>query len=214
MSAMESSTGTSATGSSRRRKVKIARRAVLAASVTAAAAMIGIRFFVLDSSMDVPGKDAVMPPPPNTGYPVVQFEDLGRIHLASGEAYAGYNSAPPTSGPHAPRPAEFKIHREPVAREQLVHSMEHGGVVVWYNCEAGPAPLSAEACTGLRDQLEATVRPYLEAKKLVVLVPSPDSPARISLTAWTILDSMDSFDEARVQSFLDVFIRRFNPEKF
>ena len=46
-----------------------------------------------------------------------------------------YNSNPPTSGNHNPQPAAFKIYDNAVPKENLVHSMEHGGVIVWYNTE-------------------------------------------------------------------------------
>jgi hypothetical protein len=44
-----------------------------------------------------------------------------------------YNSSPPTSGPHSPQFAQNRVYDTPVPKEQLVHSMEHGAVIVWYN---------------------------------------------------------------------------------
>ena len=59
---------------------------------------------------------------------------LGAVHLAvprAGTAYAcARDSNPPTSGPHAPTWAEPGVYTEAVAKERLVHSMEHADVVI------------------------------------------------------------------------------------
>ncbi|MCH8346663.1 MAG: DUF3105 domain-containing protein, partial [Chloroflexi bacterium] len=36
----------------------------------------------------------------------------------------------------------------------------------------------------------------------------------IALTAWRTLDTLDEFNEQRVQAFIDSFDRKFNPEGF
>ena len=45
-----------------------------------------------------------------------------------------YPQKPPVGGPHDPTPASDGNYagQGPVAREQLVHSLEHGRVIVWY----------------------------------------------------------------------------------
>lgn len=151
---------------------------------------------------------------PDTPYPVEQFPEQGRDHLTLGESFDGYNSNPPTSGPHAPSPANFAISDVPVPKEMLVHSMEHGGVVVWYNCQGGPAPLDESVCAQLVQELRGVVQPYLDEGKSLVMVPYPDMNRRIALTSWTFLDSFDEFDESRIRSFIDNFERLFNPEGF
>ena len=72
---------------------------------------------------------------------VVSFADQGRRHLADGESFDAYNSAPPTSGPHhaeAPRPgvygadepAPFNVIPSP---DEMLPLLESGGVVVYYD---------------------------------------------------------------------------------
>ncbi|HEU4760119.1 MAG TPA: DUF3105 domain-containing protein, partial [Dehalococcoidia bacterium] len=90
-------------------------------------------------------------------YPVQEFADQGRDHLRPGQEFDGYNSNPPTSGPHAPAPAPWGVSAAPLPKEVPVHNMEHGGVVVWYNCAGGPQPLDGGACQQLRDELTAVV---------------------------------------------------------
>lgn len=149
---------------------------------------------------------------PDYPFPVQTFDDLGREHLAAGQTYDFYNSNPPTSGPHAPQPAPWGVQEEPVAKEVLPHNMEHGGVVIGYDCDAGEAPLDDAGCQQLRDQLVGITESAVADGRLVLMVPYAGMEHRISLTAWRTLDAFDQFDGERVQAFIASFDRRFNPE--
>lgn len=142
----------------------------------------------------------------SAGLPGVFYPSQGNQHLQPNETYNGYNSNPPTSGPHAPTAQPPGIYREPIPKEVLVHSMEHGTVLVLYNCPQG--------CDDLRQQLEAIVQEYGEDGKLVLAAPYPDMDATIALVAWTRLDKFDEFDEGRIRRFIEVHERRYNPENF
>jgi hypothetical protein len=118
-----------------------------------------------------------------------------------------YNSNPPASGPHAATAPPFRIYDTPVPKENLVHSMEHGGVVVWHNT-------SDQAAIRL---LEEVVAEALSAGKLVVMSPYPDmEPETIAFTAWTRLDKfrVSQLTRERLREFIAVHDRRFNPEGF
>ncbi len=151
---------------------------------------------------------------PDYPFSIQVFEDLGREHLTPGQTYDFYNSNPPTSGPHASAPAEWGVHDLPVAKEALPHNMEHGGVVVLYDCSAGEAPLDDAGCQNLRDQLEAVTEENVADGKLVLMAPYDNMDYRIALTAWRTLDGFQEFDGERVQAFIDSFDRKFNPEGF
>ena len=151
---------------------------------------------------------------PEYPFPVQTFEDQGTEHLEPDQTYDLYNSDPPTTGPHAPAPAEFGVHDMPVAKEVLPHNMEHGGVIVLYDCSAGVAPLDDAGCQNLRDQLEAITEENVADGKLVLMAPYSGMEHPIVLTAWRTLDAFDQFDEQRVQAFIDSFDRKFNPEGF
>lgn len=151
---------------------------------------------------------------PDYPFAVVVFADQGREHLPPGQQYDFYNSNPPTSGPHALAPADWGVHAEPVPKEVAVHNMEHGGVVIWYNCAAGDAPLDEPACDDLRDQLAAITTANIGDGKQILTIPYPQMDRRIALTAWRTLDAFDEFDPDRVQAFIDSFERAFNPEGF
>ncbi len=149
---------------------------------------------------------------PDYPFTVQTFEDQGREHLEPGQTYDLYNSNPPTSGPHAPAPADWGVHDQPLAKEVLPHNMEHGGVVIAYDCSASE-PLDDAGCQQLRDQLTAVVESNAPAK-FVLMTPSAGMDSRIALVAWQTLDAFDEFDAARAQAFIDSFERKFNPEGF
>ncbi len=154
------------------------------------------------------GGSVTAAPVENYPYPLQRFDEVqpGHAHLAAGQTFDGYNSDPPTSGPHAPQAAAWGVSPVVVAKEVAVHNMEHAGVVVWYNCNGGPEGLSALACTEMRVQLERTVGDAVAAGKLVLMTPYPGMEHRIALTAWQFLDPFDEFDRQRVQTFIDTFV--------
>lgn len=119
-----------------------------------------------------------------------------------------YSSNPPTSGPHGDTPAPRGIYSEPIPREQLLHNMEHGGVVIWYNCSD-----CDETVASLREIAEG----FLRDGRDLVMTPYADMEAdTIALTAWSRLDkfSVDEYSEERLRTFVEAHERRFNPEDF
>jgi hypothetical protein len=118
-----------------------------------------------------------------------------------------YHSNPPTSGPHAQSAASFRVLPAPASKEMLVHSMEHGGVVVWYN--------TADLKTVIR--LADIVNAELSRNRLVVMSLYTEMEAEtIALTSWTRLDkfSVRDLSDERVHRFIARNSRRFNPEGF
>jgi hypothetical protein len=151
---------------------------------------------------------------PDYPYDVQTFEEQGREHLPVGQTYDFYNSAPPTTGPHAPAPAPWGVSDAALPKEVPVHNMEHGGIVIWYNCQAASPPLDEAACRALRDQLAAVTEEAIDDGKQVLMLPYPDMDVAIALTAWRTLDTLDAFDGERVKAFIAAYDRAFNPENF
>lgn len=104
-----------------------------------------------------------------------------------------YNSSPPTSGPRLAALADWGVHTLPVPPELLVHNLEHGGVAVQYNCRQGCEELAAE--------LERLTAPYAR----VIVAPYAFMEARIALTAWGRIDTLEEVGEARITAFLDAW---------
>lgn len=148
---------------------------------------------------------------PNTGEHVVGTvpfcQDTSTPVNAEGKVTC-YHSNPPTSGPHSATDVPWGVYDKPVPKEQLVHNMEHGGVIVWYNCTN---------CDDLTAQIKNVVEEYLRDGKELVMSPYPGMEENtIALTAWSRLDKFPTSDytEDRLRRFVDAHERRFNPENF
>jgi len=109
------------------------------------------------------------------------------------EPHPPYNSNPPTSGPRSSDIASWGIHDVPVPLELQVHNLEHGGVMVQYNCPV--------ECPELVEKLARITLDH----DLVILAPYPMMEARIALTAWGRIDLLEEFDPARIERFITAF---------
>ena len=85
-----------------------------------------------------------------------------------------YKTNPPTSGDHFEFPAAGRrLHRAPEI-EQLVHALEHGRVVFWYQPDATPQ---------LKGQLKSL---FDEDNFHVLLAPNArNMPSEVAASAWT-----------------------------
>lgn len=125
-------------------------------------------------------------------------QSMGNRHIDTIDTlHEEYNSKPPTSGPHIGSIAEWGIHDELIPDEQQIHNLEDGGVMVQYNCDR-----TKDECKQMITQLEGIVKKYDEK---VVLAPYPDMKNQIALTAWTRIDTFDTFDAERIQTFIKRF---------
>lgn len=128
----------------------------------------------------------------------------GQEHLRDGETHEPYNSDPPTSGPHSSNPAQPGFYDTPVPDENVVHNLEHGYVVVSYDCD------KLTDCDTVQKNLKALMNKYNNFK--VMAVPRSNVDAPIAVTAWQRIDKMDAYDEARISAFIDAR-RNKGPEK-
>jgi hypothetical protein len=96
--------------------------------------------------------------------------DPGRRHIVT----ATYAVNPPAGGDHdpAPSPPGFYDPQNVPTDGHLVHSLEHGFVVVWYKPDA-VAPTTLDALRALADRAA-----------WVLVVPRPSMPTALAATAW------------------------------
>ncbi|MGZ8620253.1 MAG: DUF3105 domain-containing protein [Actinomycetota bacterium] len=77
-----------------------------------------------------------------------QPEDLDRAHVgaeggpAELPALSSYPSQPPASGPHGQSTLAAGVYTNPPPIEPLIHSLEHGAAIVWYDPDASGTALS------------------------------------------------------------------------
>jgi hypothetical protein len=131
-----------------------------------------------------------------------QVEDEGRSHIPEGQAgdYAHY---PPSSGEHYGRVLEWDIYREEIPPEYYVHNLEHGGIVVLYNCPT--------ACPDTEDRLgqfftEAPPEPIFGEVKIVIGANSRIESKVVALAWGYELD----LPEADVRALLAFYSRHVN----
>jgi len=70
----------------------------------------------------------------NQPLPGTKVADLGREHITDISDFE-YNSNPPTSGSHFPVWAKKGVYDRVLSDGHLIHSLEHGYVVISYNCD-------------------------------------------------------------------------------
>jgi Protein of unknown function (DUF3105) len=110
-----------------------------------------------------------------------------------------YRANPPASGPHWPMWQEpWGAYPGGLPRERWVHNLEHGGVVLLYNCPSGCDDVVA-ALTALRD---ATPPDRFNEQRLLI-VPDAAMPHRVAAVAWGWRWQGDAVDAAALRCFID-----------
>lgn len=131
-----------------------------------------------------------------------------RTHIQVGDAHEPYNTDPPTSGPHAGIVrADFYETAPP--DENLVHNLEHGYVVIWYNCTG----LEDAGCQSLKTQIQGVMnraKPVVVASDIrkLIAAPRPGMDALVALTSWGRVHKLMAFDEGQVTQFINGFRNR------
>jgi hypothetical protein len=128
---------------------------------------------------------------------VIQWPDDGNAHVAEGTPIT-YNTNPPTSGTHYPiaQAGGFYIHT--IQLGYLVHTMEHGGIIIYYD----PDTVTTEQ----QDELRTIVQPHLGNFSTVVALPRDDAEFPIILTAWRHWQRLRVYDAAAINGFVTQFL--------
>ena len=128
---------------------------------------------------------------------VEQHPSEGAYHIPC-TSPADYLTEPPSSGNHYPTWPDYKIYDQPIRWGHLVHAMEHGGVVIVYNCPDGCADDLARAqafvTAGPPDPACSTPR--------VILAPDPTLDVKWAAAAWTWTLRADCFDGIAFEKFV------------
>jgi len=107
------------------------------------------------------------------GCELESFPATSREHLESLDQKVKYDSKPPTSGQHYAVPAEDGAYEDPPDVKELVHTLEHGRVIIWFK-ESLPA-----------EQRAALKAYYDDDTYQVVLVPDTTGMKyAVAATAW------------------------------
>lgn len=147
--------------------------------------------------------------------PGTKITDLGRGHIPGGEVVE-YNSNPPTSGKHYDDWVRSGVFEEEKDDRNLVHSLEHGYIIMHYKClanidgsEASQAA-NLDECKTRKDQLAGIYEKKGRTK--LIVIPRSNLDTNFALTAWNYLDKFDDFDEMRIIKFIEAHFN-LGPER-
>jgi hypothetical protein len=128
---------------------------------------------------------------------IVEFPDEGRQHIAEGTPIT-YNTDPPTSGPHYPIPQEGGFYTREILPGYLVHTMEHGGIIIYYD------PLTVTG--NQQNEINTILQPHRGNFATVAAVPRDDPDHTIILTAWRHWQRLKTYDANKITDFIDLFL--------
>ncbi|MBZ0118009.1 MAG: DUF3105 domain-containing protein [Sandaracinaceae bacterium] len=112
------------------------------------------------------------------------------------------DTMPPVSGTHYGSWADFRTYDAPVPWGFLLHAMEHGAVLLAYDCPAGCPEVVAlfETLAAERDDplCRGNDRP-----NRIVITPATDLGAPVAALAWEHAYTATCLDEASLRAFVD-----------
>jgi len=120
--------------------------------------------------------------------------DLGRSHLALGQTHV-YNTPFPTTGPHETTWTTTGFHSQSQRPTQIVHALEHGNIVIYYDDPGDEVMATLKDWAGL----------YGGQWDGVVVTPSPGIGKAVVMTAWRKMLRLDPFDPATAAAFVDAY---------
>lgn len=107
-----------------------------------------------------------------------------------------YNSNPPSSGPHCGQWGNYGVYTasRPLPRCNWIHNLEHGAVVLLYNCPTGcPAIVAALS----RVVTEARVSASCPMKPIII-TPDPALDVTVAAAAWGYTWRSSCLDQAAI----------------
>lgn len=113
-----------------------------------------------------------------------------------------YPSSPPAGGPHYSGTVTAGVYEDPVSIGELVHTLEHGAVVDYYE----PGALTERASDSLRLWANEHTDPWASVVAVPTPVDDPDHPH--VLAAWGQLLGLVEYDAEAVQAFCAEFLGR------
>jgi hypothetical protein len=144
----------------------------------------------------------------------VQQPDDGTTHVAvgvdcraapQGDPNCGtdpYSSLPATSGPHWDPSgiANWGVYTTPQPETQLIHNLEHGGVVIWYD----PERLDADGIGALEQFVRTQNASGVSGRYKFIVSPwggDDPLPSPVVATSWRWLLELDEADTAAIDEF-------------
>ncbi len=128
---------------------------------------------------------------------VEQQPDKGSDHVSEGTPVAADEEFP-TSGPHWPTPTEAGFYKEPQPKGALIHALEHGLVVAYYD----------EPGFMAQSMLQRWSRDRAGRWSGLIAVPHDGLGQKVVLTAWRHRLDLPQFDQNALAAFVDAYSGR------
>ncbi len=126
----------------------------------------------------------------------VAQQDEGRDHIKPGQKVT-YKNAIPTSGPHGEE-APWGYSAQQLPNENIIHNMEHGGIVVSYRTDLDKATIQKIKALYTEPYTVDTFHPTK-----VVVMPRAEQQKPIVLASWNRLLELDTYDQ---QTLIDYYL--------
>jgi len=125
---------------------------------------------------------------------VQSHHNLGRDHVDPGTAVR-YEDDIPTSGTHSRTWTEPGVYDHPQPKPELVHALEHGNIVIYYDRPTAAARELLEEWAGLyRGQWDG-----------IVVTPKSGLGEAVVLTAWVKTLRLDKWNAGAAAAFIDAY---------
>jgi hypothetical protein len=203
------------------------RTALFGAGLVVIVAVIGAFFFFSVTASAYSCTTISQPQPAGTplpnGSPALLGQaqpDMGNVHIAVGSSQR-YTYCPPASGPHyfnpgvdGPIPAKYYGPDDGTKPEGWIHNLEHGAVVILYNCKMGACDDATQAALQTIPQ-NFPASPVCGVKAGVlapVIARFDDMPAKFAVLVWDRLLYLDTLDTAKILEFYKTEGELTNPE--
>jgi len=138
---------------------------------------------------------------PASGQSIPVMADTG--HVEEGTDPGPFNSDPPTSGRHYASEFDAGFYEEtspesqvPYPEGYLVHNLEHGYVIFWYNCQL----LDEQGCQTLKSQ----IRDVLDKQNNIKVIGFPRDSIDVTVvaTSWGQMQTFEQFDPDQANAFV------------
>ena len=156
-----------------------------------AAGLIGVLVILSFALQSFPGAGTNVNRVEETGEPI---RDTGRAVHQPERRPIIYDTIPPDSGDHWPRPASCGLYDDEINDEFVVHNMEHGHVVISYNLsDAAEIQGVADLADDLFDfNSWGIIRPYSDIPE-----------GQVSLTVWGKTELVQGEDLGGITAFYE-----------
>lgn len=130
-----------------------------------------------------------------TSFAGAEMTSEGANHVPEGTVIE-YESNPPHSGSHYPRTARAGIYDKAPEDGYLVHSLEHGAVILWYD-----EKLKSEDIKILRNIFD-------KMGGKTIMTPRKGMGVPVALTSWARILKLEKIDEKKILEFYEANYNR------